>query len=344
MSHQLYWPRAFLEDAIHEKYICSVGCGTGWMSLSQALWHEDTDSHIAWIHAVTHSADSSNTTEQPSSPIQALSSPFKIPAQQSSPPQHSSSPISLPTIPVAADPTSDDPYYELPSALFAEAGPRLPTDRDDMIYNDFAGLWALYFPLRISDDDDADLSEDLDGSGGLKSSLDLEQAATNEEHPDLTDGYEALLDIMFSFPHSVFLENELNIMRWFSEKYQLPALPTVCQIKAHQKDVLSEAGMSMTTIKGAMGNLFSILDFTSIVAHEWANPLVCLHVSVLSEDSGERLSAPCQADKWRNEVSGTLAGPMVHHNGKDYLVHEPALVHIQGRSSYQAILPSQWFT
>ncbi|KAK0234656.1 hypothetical protein EDD85DRAFT_792677 [Armillaria nabsnona] len=286
MSRQLYWPRAFLEDAVHKKYICSVGCGTGWMSLSQALWHEDTDSHIARICAVTHSADSSNTTEQPSSPIQALSSPFKVPAWQLSPPQHSLSLISLPTIPVATDPTSDDPYYELLSAPFAEAGPHLPMNRDDMIYDDFAGPWAPYFPLRIPDNDDgaqlsddssefntsesfdalADLSEDSDSSGGLESSLDLEQAATDEEHPNLTDGYvsqesdwkpwksreEALLDIMSSFPRSVFLE----------KKCGLPALPTVHQIKAHWKDVLSEAGVNMTTVKGAMGNLFSILDFT----------------------------------------------------------------------------------
>ncbi len=82
---------------------------------------------------------------------------------------------------------------------------------------------------------------------------------------------------MSSFPCSIFSESELNVTRWFSEKCGLPALPTVRQIKAHRKDVLSKAGANATTVKGAMGNLFSILDFTSIVAHvRLFHVLVCI--------------------------------------------------------------------
>ena len=178
----------------------------------------------------------------------------------------------------------------------------------------------------------------------------------------LTLTKEALLDIMSSFPRSVFSEAELNATRWFASKCGVKDLPSVRQVKSHRSNILKYCGTDPSSKLGKMGNVFSILNLGKILAdvnwqsllmlnndsmilsQEFANPLVRPHIWVFTEDSGERLAEACQAEKWKNDVHADLAGPMARHLGKDYFVNEPALAALGvGDDEMVAVLPSRWF-
>ncbi|KAF7971993.1 hypothetical protein HWV62_19267 [Athelia sp. TMB] len=154
---------------------------------------------------------------------------------------------------------------------------------------------------------------------------------------------EALLDIMHAFPRSVFSETELEATLWFTSKCGVQDLPTIRQVKFHRERVLEQCGVSPKLIEGKHGNLFALNDFAKIIAHEMANPLVRKHMHFFGEDAGPKLKEAWQANRWKDEVSASISGPMVRHDGKDYFVNEPALVNIGPLGEYCPVLPTRFF-
>jgi len=82
----------------------------------------------------------------------------------------------------------------------------------------------------------------------------------------LTLTKEALLDIMTSFPCSVFSKAELNATHWFASKCGVKDLPSVWQVKSHCSNILKYCGTEPSSKMGKMGNVFSILNLAMILA------------------------------------------------------------------------------
>ncbi|RDX43344.1 hypothetical protein OH76DRAFT_1206029 [Lentinus brumalis] len=149
---------------------------------------------------------------------------------------------------------------------------------------------------------------------------------------------------MTAFPRACFGETELEGTRWCCAQCGGCDLPTVRQVKRHRASVLDACGSAPRLVKGKLGNYFSLADFTRLVQHELANPLVAPHMHWYCEDTGESGSETWQFSKWRYEVNGSLAGPMVRDdNGKDYFVDEPALAKVDGLGTIP-VIPARWFT
>ncbi|KAL1669170.1 hypothetical protein GGF50DRAFT_21913, partial [Schizophyllum commune] len=323
------------------------------MRASEAVRHESSQEHVLNVRRVEEAMSRSNTTdEEPSSPEQMASS---------DPPEIFS-----------------DSSPERPRTL---AGPALPGDPEDAIYDDFTAAWRTPSSHPPAPDPNSDPfldealampSEELarehaDGDTEYsipQNRLDSEPdscAWDDNEPPDQTTVDEILPDaasrfypwdskekcvtsLLTAFPRSVFSTSELSAMRWASMNCGATQVPTVDQIKYSREKISRLCGASASTRVGAMGNTFTVLDLSTIIAHEWANPLVRRHVATLAEDAGSGLDRRSQAGKWRNEVDPMLGGPMARHNGKDYYVEEPALARLDGAEGVHPVLPMRWFT
>lgn len=68
------------------------------------------------------------------------------------------------------------------------------------------------------------------------------------------------MDIMGSFPRSLFSENELKATRWFAAKNGTHDLPTVKVVKNHREQILEVAGASTTTYEGELQNFYAAND------------------------------------------------------------------------------------
>ncbi|KAF9030139.1 hypothetical protein BDZ89DRAFT_1245386 [Hymenopellis radicata] len=366
MANEIYREASFISrisPSTHRtEYLCIVGCGTAWMKKSAAIRHEDSDNHIGHIRRISRAADGgSSPIRVASSPSQIVDDDFDI-VDDVTP---ASTSITVPgpattsddadflyddfDLPWFCQPTYDPDPEPVSSGQFSFADQYMDTTMDNLGSDTNSETSSEYSELPATP------LPDVVVTAGEE--LDAIEMYTDEER-DMTVGTvpvdgecwpwhnreEALLDVMTAFPRAVFSEPEMDITRWYAKQCGVEKeLPTVRQVKLHRETLLRVAGANPTLQVGAFGNHFSTLDIREILAHEWANPLVRPHVHVYPEDSGERLSEPRQAAKWKDEVDSSFAAPMVRHNKHDYFVNEPALVAFGDDGCYGPVLPSRWF-
>ncbi|KAF7968548.1 hypothetical protein HWV62_30129 [Athelia sp. TMB] len=319
----------------------------------------------------------------PTNPISPGQAALDLPEYCSSPLPRSSPPL---------HPDDDIP------AFHTSAGPYLPEDNPNEIFDDYSSLYNAPVPLPTecevsafgqdeehmgSDSepenfegegeygDDAQSSPPVEGgsaagdkartdTGGLNE-MDI---GTAEARADLEDQDTAADSVQAGLDENV---DHAQARRAAAEAYFGPSsevkdlteawsliddwwpwptredLPTIRQVKSYRERVLEHCGVSPKLINGKHGNLFALNDFAKIIAHEMANPLVRKHMHPFGEDAGPKLKEAWQANRWKDEVSASISGPMVRQEGKDYFVSEPALVNIGPHGEYCPVLPTRFF-
>ncbi|KAI0630939.1 hypothetical protein C8Q77DRAFT_1159659 [Trametes polyzona] len=105
------------------------------------------------------------------------------------------------------------------------------------------------------------------------------------------------------------------------------------------------AGSSPAMFTSHLSQMFVMADLTTILCHEFTNPLVVPHIQSLPEDAGETLGEAAQVDRWHYEVNPNLACPMVRAvSGKDYFVDEMAMVVLQPNDVEEVpVVIQHWF-
>ncbi|KII95863.1 hypothetical protein PLICRDRAFT_98567, partial [Plicaturopsis crispa FD-325 SS-3] len=150
--------------------------------------------------------------------------------------------------------------------------------------------------------------------------------------------------VMGAFPRSVFSENELKATNWFASKLGINGLPSVKQVKNHREQILNVAGLASEMHEGELGSFYVVNSWAKIFQHEFANPQVRPHISVYAEHSGPKMGEARQAERWRDEVDGLLAGPMARDSsGRDYFVNEICFANIDSLGTATAVLPVRWY-
>ncbi|KAI5890875.1 uncharacterized protein SCHCODRAFT_02690755 [Schizophyllum commune H4-8] len=213
--------------------------------------------------------------------------------------------------------------------------------------------------MRATRPDPADLSSDEEGANTERHRYVEPQTAGQSRlfHPENWwpwDDKEAALGAQMSgFPRSVFSEQDMKTALWLAEQCGAPISMTLRQIKLRRDKIVKDFAPGVDDCDGSLGNPYSMLSIADILADEWANPHVRPHVSVLSEDAGERLTSACNADKWYKDVDAVLSGPMVcSKDGQHYYVLEPALMQlsrpspdsVQPEVAEAVVLPARWYT
>lgn len=168
-----------------------------------------------------------------------------------------------------------------------------------------------------------------------------------------------------AFPRAAFSENETAAACWLAKKLDAQKIPSVREVKNHQKDVLGLAGSAPETVKSDLGNYYCKTSLASILTHvrrvlclvcsrlilytlnirEVANPNVRKHLRFYPEDSYPRLAEARQAERWLHEVDPLYAGVMARQesSGQDFHVYEPALANVDALGTLAPVIPVRFF-
>ncbi|KII94845.1 hypothetical protein PLICRDRAFT_693166 [Plicaturopsis crispa FD-325 SS-3] len=283
----------------------------------------------------------------------------------------------------ASSPTGETEEFDLLShEIMSVHGPALPDDNEDQIYDDWAGEVSRNRPEYAGFDEQNELEVNemegftfdeqpqyhYDSDEQTEHDNAQDNILLQDEHEDLTEEQrrlapgdeievqdpeawwpwinreECLLDVMSAFPRSVFSEKELRATQWYTSKHGVTGLPSVRQVKNHRPHILNVAGVTTSIRTGKLGNLYAWNSFPEMFRHAFANPLVRRNLWTYSEDTGARIEEARQAERWRTEVDGNLAGPMARgDDGRDYFVEEPCMANIDQWGTPGPVMPMRWF-
>ncbi|QRV96926.1 hypothetical protein RhiJN_24944 [Ceratobasidium sp. AG-Ba] len=151
---------------------------------------------------------------------------------------------------------------------------------------------------------------------------------------------EALVSSMTAFPRAVFSGQEINVVRWYSKKCNIPDVPANSTVQTRFDEISTMLGLDSRLVKSGLGNYFAVNSIGSIIANEMANPLVRNQMVFYPQDDNGSMSKAANGGRWMKEINATLAAPMVrkqlligHH---DYYVHEPYLASYREAGSNEA--------
>ncbi|KAL1756891.1 hypothetical protein FB107DRAFT_210543, partial [Schizophyllum commune] len=340
------------------------------MYRSELRRHEASATHIANAQRIQTALSMDNALPvEPASPPQMLSS--DPPDISSSSPLVPPETLAGPALPVDPRGSIYDDFFDV-STVHQSAGSSLEYMTPEALRQEAKEFGEAFWQNDDSDDFELKDSHGFGATASTSPAVSVSEAYLEEEYegtssdgelPDQTTVDEVLPDsraefypweskqkcvgsVLTAFPRSVFSESELSAMRWAALNCGATDVPTAEQIKNTREKIVDFCGAPARMLTGAFGNTFTVLDIATILAHEWANPLVRRHVATLSEDADGGMDRRSQAAKWRKEVDPLLGGAMVRFGGKDYYVEEPALACLsQGHTeSVTVVLPLRWFT
>ncbi|KZP26247.1 hypothetical protein FIBSPDRAFT_732946, partial [Athelia psychrophila] len=147
-----------------------------------------------------------------------------------------------------------------------------------------------------------------------------------------------VLDVMRHLPRASFTQRQHRIIHWGMAACGLTKVPSPHVVKNVQDILQSSCGIKTNRYMGAFGHPYYVNDLASIIAQEWANPLVRPHIHTRPEDSGQRLSDAYQANRWLNELDSDLTDQMVRIGDHDFYLFEPALL-----CTGLYVMPIRWF-
>ncbi|KAG8719403.1 hypothetical protein FRC09_011168 [Ceratobasidium sp. 395] len=353
------------------------------ISLSDAIKHEASDGHILARRQLDRIPErvelnplsgEESVNYIPNLAFTASSLP-RTTVQQNFPFQHTE--IASASTENIASGSSDwhsafESWSRTADAHFTVPGPALPTDPLDTVYDLFGA--AAEEPDEESSDSDFE-SEPLGLldlnllSGALPSpprspppdELTFNPWQDNNslsepiphyiELPDYSQEWwpfasrqEALFCLMTAFPRAVFSGRELDVVRWFSAKCNVPGMPTESTIQTRFEHIIKLLGLESQLVQSELGNYFAVTSLESLIRNEMANPIVRKELSFYPQDSGSSMSCAAHGKRWSEEVDASLAAPMVRKllpfgQYQDYFVHEPLLASVSVSDDEYALVP-----
>ncbi|KAJ7157732.1 hypothetical protein C8R46DRAFT_1355172 [Mycena filopes] len=146
------------------------------------------------------------------------------------------------------------------------------------------------------------------------------------------------LDILMHLPRSVFSQRQLDLFLWLLKVNNVDDVPSVKSMQTINLALQKICGIDSIAYDGALGHKYYVNNLAQIIAQEMANPKVRPHLHFYPEDSGPKLSEARQGQRWLNELADERTTPMARITGKDYYIHEPAML-----ANGQCVIPVRWF-
>ncbi|KAG8682769.1 hypothetical protein FRC08_014735 [Ceratobasidium sp. 394] len=274
-------------------------------------------------------------------------------------------------------------WSKLPNAHFTVPGPALPSDPSSTVYDLFGAATDKWEESSDEGDENgpqvthAEMPELFRHSEELappppspapetppfyprynedvQEESDLPQIELPEAPEDswpFSGQQEELFCLMTAFPRAVFSEKELDVVRRFSAKCNLPEMPTQSTVQTRFEHLTKLLGLESRLVQSKLGNYFAVNSLSSILKNEMANPLVRKDLVFFPQDDGKSMNREANGRRWMEEVDASLAAPMVRKSlpfgHQDYFVHEPILASItqtDGSSTTipQAFMPTRFF-
>ncbi|KAJ7110547.1 hypothetical protein C8R44DRAFT_633975 [Mycena epipterygia] len=185
-----------------------------------------------------------------------------------------------------------------------------------------------------------DESEDKsEASHSRKRARTADPTATSRFWYPWPDSITCTLDILMHLPRSVFSHRQLDLFLWLLKVNNVDDVPSVKSMQTLNLALQKICGIESIAYDGALGHKYYVNSLAQLIAQEMANPKVRPHLHFYPEDSGPKLSEARQGQRWLKELPDDRTTPMVRMSGKDYYIHEPAML-----ASGECVVPTRWFT
>ncbi|KAF8187836.1 hypothetical protein K438DRAFT_1907474 [Mycena galopus ATCC 62051] len=148
------------------------------------------------------------------------------------------------------------------------------------------------------------------------------------------------LDILMHLPRSVFSQRQLDLFLWLLKVNNVDDVPSVKSMQTINLALQKICGIQSIPYDGALGHKYYVNSLAQIIAQEMSNPKVRPHLHFYPEDSGPKLSEARQGERWLHEIPDKQTTPMARISGKDYYIHEPAILD----DGQYVVIPTRWFT
>ncbi|KAG8756176.1 hypothetical protein FRC11_005490 [Ceratobasidium sp. 423] len=154
---------------------------------------------------------------------------------------------------------------------------------------------------------------------------------------------EALFCLMTAFPRAVFSGKELDVVRWFAVRCNIPGMPSQSTVQSRFEHIIKLLGLESRLVQSKLGNYFALNSLAAIIRNEMANPLIHKELVFYPQDDGKAIRCATNGQRWLEEVDASLAAPMVRkplpHGHQDYYVFEPFLASVPFSSDNPTLVP-----
>ncbi|EFI26599.1 hypothetical protein CC1G_15371 [Coprinopsis cinerea okayama7 len=153
------------------------------------------------------------------------------------------------------------------------------------------------------------------------------------------DRISCTIDVASRIPRSVMSDLDKDVSLWLLSENGVPNVPSLWELKQISANVESYCGMNMKRHTGSMGHTYYVLQPSSHVEMDFANPTVRAQMEFYPEKlDGQPMSRASQAQRWLEEMDGDYLTPMYRKGGRDFYVFEPTLL-----DNGSVVMPTRFF-
>ncbi|KAI0310686.1 hypothetical protein OF83DRAFT_1070140 [Amylostereum chailletii] len=119
----------------------------------------------------------------------------------------------------------------------------------------------------------------------------------------------------------------MKMFLWVLEESGVRNVPSLYHLRQVQASLRESSGVPTHQFKSTHGNMYYMNDIRTLVAKDYANPLVRPHLRFYPEIPDGPISEVWHAEKWRIDMDVSMLTPMYADGNQHYYIGELAALH-----------------
>ncbi|KIJ66642.1 hypothetical protein HYDPIDRAFT_127842 [Hydnomerulius pinastri MD-312] len=203
-------------------------------------------------------------------------------------------------------------------------------------------LKGLVINEDVATEDDATLTNVVNGLNSYESDSDMEDDTTDEEDPrspwyPYGSKVTFLLDMLDNLPRLRLSTDHMSFIIWMLRQLKVSNVPSLKSLRKTQKQLTKALSIPTRMKESPRGHIFYQNGLAELIALDWANPQTRPHIETYPVQS-KSVSESFQAEKIVRELGPNLRDPMWADGNKHYYIGELAEL-----EEGQLTIPTRWF-